>query len=344
MPEPMPAKVVKSAETARDKATDNAGRVARSRLDTFFAEQRARVVDGIRGLPGDKAARMKAQPTWWDPELEDAELRKAMADVYAMVGRAALQEVADTIGRIVFKGATQSVIADLLTYGGLHIKDINARTFQAITIELAEGTRRGYSISQLIEGVPDEGYRGVMGAGLDNGEKIWSDTRAETIARTESMQSYNRATVTGYSEFGITTLLAYDGDEDIPCAERDGQEFGIEEAMLEDELEHPNGTLGWSPVVDKSWHEPAPDPMVAIMADALKAQAQPMSLLAEALKAQGERPPQEVTVTPQIFTEPVTVDIEPLTAMLRELKASLMATKTIKRDQNGRIVALESVE
>jgi hypothetical protein len=101
-----------------------------------------------------------------------------------------------------------------------------------------------------------------MGAGLDNGVDIWSDARAETIARTESMHSYNRATITGYGEFGVTTLLAYDGDQDAACAARDGQEFSIEEAALEDELEHPNGTLGWSPVVDKSWHEPQPVPVV----------------------------------------------------------------------------------
>ena len=68
------------------------------------------------------------------------------------------------------------------------------------------------------------------------------------------MLSYNRATVTGYGEFGVTHLLAYDGDQDEECAARDGQEFSIEEAAAIDD--HPNGTLVWSPVVDKAYHEP----------------------------------------------------------------------------------------
>src|SRR4029077_12156105 len=134
--------------------------------------------------------------------------------------------------------------------------DINERTLQALTVELAEGTRRGYSIPQLIEGVPDEGYRGVAAAGMDNGVEVWSDARAETIARTETMLSYNRATVTGYGEFGVTHLLAYDGDGDEECAARNGLEFTIDEAeAIED---HPNGPLVWSPVVDKAAHEPSP--------------------------------------------------------------------------------------
>lgn len=255
-----PKPPVKSAPvTARDQVTDRATRAAKGSLEAFFAAQRHRVTEGIRKtLPAGKAERMKAQPTWWDAEFEDAELRKTMQGVYATVGRGALQEVADTLGRIVFKGATQSIMADLLTYGGERIVDINARTLQALTVELAEGTRRGYSIPQLIDGVPAEGYKGVLGVSLENGTPAFSDLRAETIARTETMLSYNRATVTGYGEFGVTHLLAYDGDEDAECAERNGQEFTIEEAGGIDD--HPNGTLVWSPVVDKSWHEAKPEP------------------------------------------------------------------------------------
>ena len=63
------------------------------------------------------------------------------------------------------------------------------------------------------------------------------------------MLAYNDATVTGYGEFGVTTLLAYDGDGDEECAARDGQEFSIDEADAIDD--HPNGTLVWSPVVDR---------------------------------------------------------------------------------------------
>ncbi len=230
--------------------TDPATIRARKRLETFFNEQRRRVTDKMRtSLPATKADRVKAEPTWWDAEEEDRELTATMREIYADVGKGGLQAVADNLGRVIFKGATNAVIADLLTVGGQRIKDINARTLQAITVELAEGTRRGYSIPQLIDGVPDEGYRGVANAGLDNGVAVWDDLRAETIARTETMLSYNRATVTGNGEFGVTHLLAYDGDDDEVCAERNGQEFTIDEAQDIDD--HPNGTLVWSPVVDR---------------------------------------------------------------------------------------------
>lgn len=285
--------VVKSAPvvTARDKATQSATSAAKGRLEAFFAAQRDRVTENIRKtVPAAPVKRvkdfeLKAQPTWWDAEFEDAELRKVMQGVYATVGRAALQEVADTLGRFVYKGATQSIIGDLLTYGGERIADINARTLQALTVELAEGTRRGYSLNQLIDGVPGEAFRGVANITLENGTPAFSDLRAETIARTETMLSYNRATVTGYGEFGVTHLLAYDGDDDDACAQRNGQEFTIEEAGGIDD--HPNGTLVWSPVVDKARHEAKPEPDPNII------------LLAEAIKAIATRDPQTVNITNQ---------------------------------------------
>ena len=234
------------------------------------------------------------------------------------------------------KGATNAVIADLLTVGGQRIKDINAFTLQGITIELAEGTRRGYSIPQLIDGVPDEGYRGI--ANLTG----FSDIRAETIARTESMLSYNRATVTGYGEFGVTHLLAYDGDLDEACANRNGQEFTIEEAGGIDD--HPNGTLVWSPVVDKSWHEPD------------------TSVWLDAIKSLAERPVPNVYITPANAPDivvPITVgdgtdpshvyvsndSTAKFTEAIHELTELMRAPKrqSIIRDSAGRIIGVEAL-
>jgi hypothetical protein len=259
------AKAYKSAaETSRDNVTDPATVRAKARLEAFFQAQKQRVIANLRkSLPASKADRMKAQPTWWDAEFEDEELTQTLRELYTGVGRGALQTVSDTLGRSIVKGAVNSVIADLLEVGGQRIKGINDVTLQNITIELAEGTRRGYSIPQLIDGVPDEGFRGIANlTGFD-------DARAETIARTESMLSYNRATVTGYGEFGVTHLLAYDGDLDEACANRNGQEFTIEEAGGIDD--HPNGTLVWSPVVDKAYHEPKPDPTILALIETVKA-------------------------------------------------------------------------
>jgi phage portal protein BeeE len=303
---PQPVKALKSVTSERDHVTEPAAQRAHDRLARFFADQQRRITANMRtSLPSSKAARTKAAPTWWDPAQEDAELRAVMREIYADVGIGGLQTVADTLGRVILKGATQAVIADLLEVGGQRIKDINDRTLQAITTELAEGTRRGYSIPQLIDGVPEEGFKGILQAGLDNGVPVWSDSRAETIARTETALSYNRATVTGYGEFGVTHLLAYDGDDDEACAERNGREFTIDEAEAIDD--HPNGTLVWSPVVDKSWHEPQ-QPMV-----------QNFTIdIGDAIKS---------IPAPQITVEPTPVTVEPT-----DLGPLLKAVNSLSRD------------
>jgi hypothetical protein len=93
---------------------------------------------------------------------------------------------------------------------------------------------------------------------LDNGTPVFGDLRAETIARTETALSYNRASVLGYKELGVEQFLAYDGDDDPECAERNGQTFTADEAA--DIEDHPNGTLVFSPLVEKSYRESRPQP------------------------------------------------------------------------------------
>jgi hypothetical protein len=241
-----PDPVVKHVKTRESVASANVGT-----LEAFFQAQRDRVIESLRSaIPSGKAQRIawaKAGPEWWDAEKEDAELRKTLRVLYLQAGRQSLQVVADGLNRIVSNKAVERVLQDLTQYGGERIRDINARTLQSITIELAEGTRRGYTVNQLIDGVPAEGFKGVLNVGLENGVGVWGDARAETIARTETALSYNRAALTGYKEFNVSRVLAYDGDDDPDCAERNGQEFSIDDAFaIED---HPNGTLDWAPLV-----------------------------------------------------------------------------------------------
>jgi phage portal protein BeeE len=233
------------------KAREDVSRHAALLLTDFLDGQRERVVDKLRAaLPASKADRkawVKADPEWWNGTVEDAELANVLRVVYQDSARGGLQNVADALGRIVPNKAVQRITDDLLTYGGERIADINARTLQAISIELAEGTKRGYSIAQLIDGVPAEEFRGVLGVGLDNGVGVWGDARAETIARTETALSYNRAALGGYREFNVRQVQAIDGDKDEQCAVRNGQTFSLDDAY--GIADHPNGTLDWVPVV-----------------------------------------------------------------------------------------------
>ena len=226
-------------------------------LSDFFDGQRERVTSELRRLmPVGKRA--KTLPDgWWNGKVEDEALEAAMRAVYLRIGKSSLQVVADQLDRIVMPAQVKRILGDLLTNGATRITDINSRTRDAIAGELAEGIRRGYSINQLIDGVPAEEYKGLTGSALDNGVAVWSDARAETIARTETALSANRASLRSYGDFGIAEVDAIDGDEDPECAERNGQRFGLEEAL--DIEDHPNGTLDWIPVIpEKSARLPEP--------------------------------------------------------------------------------------
>lgn len=233
------------------KAREDVAARALSPLATFFEQQRDRVIaDLMDFLPATKAARIaavKADPEWFDSAEENAKLGQTLRVVYVDAANSGLQVVADSLNRIVPNKAVDRIVADLAEYGGQRIVDINARTLQSLTIELAEGTRRGYSINQLIDGVPTEGYKGVRGLTLDNGVAVFGDYRAEVVARTETALSYNRAALGGYREFNVKRVLAYDGDGDPECAARNGHEFNVDDAFSI--ADHPNGTLDWAPVV-----------------------------------------------------------------------------------------------
>jgi hypothetical protein len=244
------AKSTKAAQmlSQREAVVDPASGRAKGTMQSFFADQRERLSNRIREtMPQSKAARMKADPEWFDTAAEEEALRNALRTIYLDVGRGALQVVSDRVERFVQPDFIKSVMDDLLRYGGSRISDMIEKTRQAVVSEVSEGVRRGYSISQLIDGVPGEGFNGVQKALMDNGTPVFGDLRAETIARTETALSYNRAALNGYDRFGIREVVAFDGDKDAECAARDGVTFALDDAQ--NITDHPNGTLDWAPVV-----------------------------------------------------------------------------------------------
>ena len=232
--------VAKAIKARTDVVESNDQRISR-----FLDLQRERVIDGLRATLPRKSMRtdwaIKADPDWWDKTREDALLREVLATLYVQAARGSLQVVADAVDGIIPNRAVGRIVDDLLKTGGERITGINETTLEAIQSTLAEGTRRGYSLDQLIDGVPAEQFPGIREL------TAFDAARAETIARTETMLSYNRAALDAYGEFGVSEVLAYDGDEDPECAARNGQTFTLEEALaIED---HPNGTLDWAPVL-----------------------------------------------------------------------------------------------
>jgi phage portal protein BeeE len=262
--EPPPAGPQSPRPTRSLKSRDDIAARGKEPLERFFAEQRTRVAEAIKGMPAAKAKRAEAikSPDWWDSKTENDALARALKLIYTDAGQAGMQLVANTLDRIIPNKAVARIVADLSNQAGSRILDINQKTLDALQDVLSEGARRGYSIPQLIDGVPEEGYPGLAGVTLENGTPAFSDARAETIARTETAISYNRATLDGYREFGVDKVLAYDGDEDPECAARDQQVFTLDEALSI--ADHPNGTLDWAPVLDKAAHEPQPPVVVNV--------------------------------------------------------------------------------
>jgi SPP1 gp7 family putative phage head morphogenesis protein len=82
----------------------------------------------------------------------------------------------------------------------------------------------------------------------------WPTWKADRLARTETMMAYNQATLLAYKAAGVKRVKAHDAavrqQSDPHCIARDGRVFTLNQAFKEQQDEHPNGTLFWSPVVD----------------------------------------------------------------------------------------------
>jgi phage portal protein BeeE len=337
MPPKMPAKAARAIEE-RDAVVERFVPQTTRSLRSFFETQQARIAQGIRdSMPKTKAARMKADPDWWDASKEDDALRAALRGLYVQVGRAGLQTAADGLGRIIRGQSADPIVNDLIINGGARIAKVNLNTKDSVVNTLAEGTRRGYSIPQLIDGVAAEGYAGVLATALDNGTPAFGDARAEMIARTETRMAYNRAAVLGYKELGVEEFLAYDGDEDLPCQQRNGQTFSAEQALEQEELEHPNGTLTFSPVVDKAWHDPAHDlAMKALDLAMVKATVPEPDIHIHNDVRVPDAPPVIVN-TGEVHVAPAAVHVAPTQVDVHVTGGR----KTVKRDDAGRITEIE---
>jgi phage portal protein BeeE len=265
-------------------------------------DQRQRLIPLIEAsLPKTKGARQKALPDdWWDPKRERSAFLKALQTAYLRLTRGALEVVANNVGRVVLPTAVRPITAKLLESAGLRIDDINETTRSAIVDTLTEGTRRGYSIQQLVHGVPDEAFGGLHELKLANGGPAWDTLRAETIARTETMLAYNEAALRGYGEFNVSQVEAIDGDNDEECAARDGQVYDLDEALAIDD--HPNGTLDWAPVLDKAAKLPEPQPLTVHVSPVIN-----LPDYSDALKAVAERPAPPITVNTPAITNQVDV-------------------------------------
>lgn len=110
--------------------------------------------------------------------------------------------------------------------------------------ETTKNELRIFIASQIQEGKTNA----EIAQGIRDHFREFPDWRADRIARTETMMAYNYATLFAGQAAGLNNVQAIDaqkGKTDIECVLRNGKIFSIDDALNENEKEHPNGTLAW---------------------------------------------------------------------------------------------------
>jgi len=120
-------------------------------------------------------------------------------------------------------------------------KSISKTLRERVVRQVAEGVRRGYSTSQIVEGYGEENYDGLRSV-----LKNWSDSQVTLIGRTEAAHYYNEGILRVAEASGSGQVLVTDGDYDPACQAANGSVWSIEEARA-NRLEHPNCTRSFLP-------------------------------------------------------------------------------------------------
>lgn len=208
-------------------------------LRRFFGDQEARIVNGIDFNHPDALA------IDWDAETEA--LGATVHRIYALAGDVAYGQIRDAYGitGISFDLANPNLadVRDLLAQRVTGITDESRRVIQSVVTDA------------LTEGVTvDE-----LASRLSTQFETWSDSRAETIARTESQVAFNSASVHGYRESGVVDRVMlhdneshtedYGASDGLSCAARNGRVVPLSQAQIHINAEHPRGTLAVSGVL-----------------------------------------------------------------------------------------------
>jgi hypothetical protein len=77
----------------------------------------------------------------------------------------------------------------------------------------------------------------------------FSESRALTIARTETAFAWNHGALTMYQQSGVPKVRVYDGDHDPECQQADGEVWTIEYALLH-RIQHPNCVRSFAPELE----------------------------------------------------------------------------------------------
>jgi HK97 family phage portal protein len=200
----------------------------------------------------DAVAMVKAAAINWDEE--DDLLREVLDRFYNAVGERAFGTASDTLGVELAWDLANPNIGRVMDQLGTRIVDISETTRQDVIGRIAAGQQEGLSLSEISDSIRDlfeQTYKG----------------RAETIARTETMVSYSKASTLAYEESGVVDSVelsdnpdhteSYDASDGLTCAERDGLVVNLGDVDKHIEAEHPNGSLAVIPILSTPLGESA---------------------------------------------------------------------------------------
>jgi HK97 family phage portal protein len=215
-------------------------------LVTWFAELGDRAADVYMGLPKMKADEDAAMANRIMGELGDLSLKTQNERQYQKVASDTIETINSNsdLGVNLEDPAMRKIIATGGKRAGLI--DIRKSTRDAIFRALLEGRELGEGPVAVARRI-----RELVPAGrFTNAGPFY---RSQLIARTETKYAQNISSMRAYRESPVVTgLLAFDsqgsGETDEECLARDGVTFTFDEADVELDLEHPNGTLSFAPV------------------------------------------------------------------------------------------------
>jgi HK97 family phage portal protein len=215
-------------------------------IKKFFEAQGDRVIRAIYGR-GKKSGHYNFDiEDIFDQAFEDEELQKLLSPLHIQVIKRAWKEGDDlTDQEIPIDLETDPALKNLLLELAALVKRINDTTRNEIAKQVRIAMERGYSIPQLANGYAKEGFKGIRGVFEEA-----SESRARTIARTETANVYNQGSVIRFQRAGIKYVYVLDGvDFDEECRAANGQIWTLEKAM-ENPTEHPNCTRAFAPAVE----------------------------------------------------------------------------------------------
>jgi HK97 family phage portal protein len=239
---------------AQQKATiGKLADVLEPKLDTYFEGQKERIIESVAGSRSDNGWQWATEGALkeltshraiesFDWQAEANELRTILEQWMATVEEQAMAQTAAMIGGDFAWNVSNPLLASLVNSLGYRIRVITEETRASVETVIRESLLEGTTTPDLagkLEDLFDQTYNG----------------RAMTVARTESMVGYGRASALAFQRSGVVSQVmvadnsehteSYRGAADgLSCSERNGLVVSVDRGPYHVESDHPNRTGG----------------------------------------------------------------------------------------------------